>query len=324
MGQAMLRPPDLSHVLCGLCWATRPHYCPCGSEMVGSHNANALDEFASFVFAHKNPMLRMWDPEDQRELLAAMSVSCEHPRWKSCSRQNLLRGLAALCSLAGLTGRASTVERAGAACVGMNWRDLQAEIVDMIDAGVPIYRGGQHPGAIPLSEIATAVEAIDDAVGSLLVPSLMKLVGTWKNDLGERELAHVNARRHGLLEIIGTMNDLVEKKAVRGISHYKCKRILEMLLLACYAGLAGLHAVPTDLRVVHGVYPLPTNSTTALAAIFPDARSDMQKRYCLRLLQKTLKPGVFDVAMIVALLSFWREEQDGKLQYTHEEGVVSL
>ena len=183
---------------------------------------------------------------------------------------------------------------------------------------------GHLPGAIPLSEIATAVEAIDHAVGSLLVPSLMKLVGTWKNDLGERELAHVNARRHGLLEIIGTMNDLVEKKAVRGISHYKCKRILEMLLLACYAGLAGLHAVPTDLRVVHGVYPLPTNSTTALAAIFPDARSDMQKRYCLRLLQKTLKPGVFDVAMIVALLCFWREEQDGKLQYTHEEGVVSL
>ena len=183
---------------------------------------------------------------------------------------------------------------------------------------------GHLPGAIPLSEIATAVEAIDDAVGSLLVPRLMKLVETWKNDMRERELAHVNARRHGLLEIIGTMNDLVEKKAVRGISHYKCKRILEMLLLACYAGLAGLHAVPTDLRVVHGVYPLPTNSMTALALIFPDARSDMQKRYCLRLLQKTLKPGGFDVAMIVALLCFWTEQQDGKLQYTHEEGVVSL
>ena len=150
----------------------------------------------------------------------------------------------------------------------MNWRDLQAEVVDMIHAGVPIYRGGQHPGAIPLSEIATAVEAIDDAVGSLLVPSLMKLVGTWKNDLGERELAHVNARSHGLLGIIATMNDLVERKAVRGISHYKCERILEMMLLACFAGLAGLHAVPTDLRVVHSVYPLPTNSTTALAAIF--------------------------------------------------------
>ena len=66
---------------------------------------------------------------------------------------------------------------------------------------------------------------------------------------------------------------------------------------------------------------IPENSMTALAAIFPDARSDMQKRYCLRLLQKALKPGVFDVAMIVALLCFWREEQDGKLQYTNEEGV---
>ena len=63
---------------------------------------------------------------------------------------------------------------------------------------------------------------------------------------------------------------------------------------------------------------------TALAAIFPDARSDMQKIYCLRLLQKTLGNGVFDVAMIVALLCFWTEEQHGKLQYMHEEGVVSL
>ena len=41
----------------------------------------------------------------------------------------------------------------------------------------------------------------------------------------------------------------------------------------------------------------------------------------MRLLQKTLKPGVFDIAMIVGLLCFWTEEQDGKLKYTYEEGV---
>ena len=131
-----------------------------------------------------------------------------------------------------------------------------------------------------------------------------------RNNLGKRQLADVNVRRHGLLEIFGTMNNLVENKAVRGISHYKSKRILEMMLLACYAGLAGLHAEPTDLRVAHGVYPLPTNSATALSTIFPNARSDKQKRYCLRLLQKTLKPGVFDVAMIIAQLCLWREAQN--------------
>ena len=49
VGQPMLKPPDLSPVLCGLCWATRPEYCPCGAEMVGSHDAKALDEFGSFV-----------------------------------------------------------------------------------------------------------------------------------------------------------------------------------------------------------------------------------------------------------------------------------
>ena len=47
--QPMLKPPDLSPVLCGLCWATSREYCPCGAEMVGSHDANALDKFGSFV-----------------------------------------------------------------------------------------------------------------------------------------------------------------------------------------------------------------------------------------------------------------------------------
>ena len=315
----VLRPPDLSHVVCGLCWATRCEYCACGAEMAETHDAKGLNEFGCFVLACKNPMLRTWDPEDQRELLAAMTLACEHARWTRGSKRNLLRGLAALCSLAGLTGRASTVERAGVACVDMNWKDLQAEIQDMVNAGVPIYRGGQRPGAIPLTEIPTAVEAIDKAVGCLMVPGLLRLMRTSTNDLGERELPDVNERRQGLLEIIGRMNDLVDNKAVLGISHYKCKRIVEMILLACYAGLAGLYAEPTDLRVIHGVYPLPTNSSTALTMIFPSARSGKQKRYCLRLLQKTLKPGVFDVAMIIAQLCFWREEQDGKVRYTREE-----
>ena len=46
-----------------------------------------------------------------------------------------------------------------------------------------------------------------------------------------------------------------------------------------------------------------------------------KKKNCVRLLQKTLEPGVFDIAMIVGLLCFWTEEQDGKLQYTNEEDV---
>ena len=115
---------------------------------------------------------------------------------------------------------------------------------------------GHLPGAIPLSEIATAVEAIDDAVGSLLVPSLMKLVGTWKNDLGERE----NARRHGLVEIMRTMNDLVEKKAVRGISHYSvseywrcCCWHAMQVWLACtpFLRICGSSTACTRSRQIH-------------------------------------------------------------------------
>ena len=83
--------------------------------MTETHDAKGLNEFGCFVLACKNPMLRTWDPEDQRELLAAITLACEHARWTRGSKRNLLRGLAALCSLAGLTGRASTVERAGVA-----------------------------------------------------------------------------------------------------------------------------------------------------------------------------------------------------------------
>ena len=120
--QPVLKPPDLSHVLCGLCWATRPHICACGAKMAKTHDPTALNEFGRFVLGCKNPMLRTWDPEDQRELMAAMNLACKHARWTRGSKRNFLRGLAALCSLAGLTGRATTVERAGVACVQRNWK----------------------------------------------------------------------------------------------------------------------------------------------------------------------------------------------------------
>ena len=70
--------------------------------------------------------------------------------------------------------------------------------------------------------------------------------------------------------------------------------------------------------------PAPDKFDDSVGRDFSGCQKRHAKDICLRLLQKTLGNGVFDVAMIVALLCFWTEEQDGKLQYMHEEGVVSL
>ena len=92
-----------------------------------------------------------------------------------------------------------------------------------------------------------------------------------------------------------------------------------MILLCAYGGLASLHVVPTDLRVLHGVYPLPTNSCAALLQIFPRAVSEDLRYHGIRLLQKTLQPGTVDIGTIVAMLCFWTQQQSGKIQWEEDE-----
>ena len=103
------RPQDLSNVLCGLCWATCKDYCPCGWKLVATHDHAALDEFVQFARAPRNPMLRAWDPEDQRELLDQMRIAWSKGSRRHGDDDNETRGLAALICLGGLTGRASTL-----------------------------------------------------------------------------------------------------------------------------------------------------------------------------------------------------------------------
>ena len=313
--QPRIQPVDLTHVKCGVCWTTNSDYCPCGWEFAASHNKDALSSFGSFVFSPRNPILRAWDPEDQRELLKAMKNACAQPAWNLLPVEKKLRGVAALCSLAGFTGRASTVERAGTAAASLCWDDLSTDIGRIIAAKLPVYRGGQRPGNIAPDQVAAKIKEIDSEVGDSLAASLLKLSSQWCDDQQVYVTPSISSRREGILEIIGAIQTTVQKSVVLGLSRYKGKRIVEMLLLAAYGGLAGLYAVPEDLRVVHGFYLLPDNSMTALNDIFPCARSEAQKREALRLLQKTLKPCHFDVAVLVAMLCFWTEEKNGKIHY---------
>jgi hypothetical protein len=316
MRQPFCRPADLTNVKCGLCWSTVAYYCPCGWELAAEHNVDQLVAFGAFAFAAKNPLLRAWDPEDQRQLLAAMRQSCDSAAWVSLSPTQRLQGVASLCCLAGLTGRASTVECAGAAAASMSWSELEDKVKGIVAAGLPVYRGGQHPGSISPAKVAETVRAIDSAVGLALGAALQKLTAQWAEELQARVPASDHVRREGILDFIGVVNSIAEQRLVSGISHYKAKRIVEMLQLAAYGGLASLYAIPKDLRVAHGVYPLPQNSMSALAAIFPTIRSNEHRRAGLRLLQKTLKPGCFDIPSVVAMLCFWTEQQHGVIDYS--------
>ena len=71
-------PLELERVVCSLCWSTDAHCCPCGWELVEQHDAEALEEFGMFVKSSKNPLLHIWDMEDQRELAESMQeVVCQ-------------------------------------------------------------------------------------------------------------------------------------------------------------------------------------------------------------------------------------------------------
>ena len=313
--QPRLRPDDLTDVKCGLCWTTNAAYCPCGSELAASHDAEALAAFGSFTFAPQNPILKAWDPEDQRELLAVMRKACAEATWISWIPEMMLRGVVSLCCLAGLTGRASTVGRAGAAAASLRWGDLKADVADIIAAELPVYRGGQHPGPIAPDQVADKIEEIDSVLGASIAAGLMKLMAEWSDEQQTYLSPSEGLRREGMLEFVSAIGSAVDAHVVSGLSHYKAKRIVEMLLLAAYGGLVRLHADPEDLRVVLAVYPLPKNSMTALGRIFPGVRSSTQRREALRLLQKSLKPCRFDVASIIAMLCFWTEQQSGKIKY---------
>ena len=292
---------EWNDTVCGVCWATNRRLCPCGAKFVAGHDASELRAFGAFIMSQRNPCLRAWDPEDQRELLESMTTAISihlDPQHSQAQRDH---GIASLCALVALTGRAATIDRLGPLAINLSWQGLGAEIDRMKAAKVSIFRGGQRPGTIGVARLAAAVQAFAEVAGSALSAAFGML--------------RSGDQRHGVFLACSVVSDLVTAGASSGVSWYKAKRFVELLALLCYAGVDLMVLVPSDLRVTHSVYPIPRNSCSGLLRIFPGAASGKDQREALRLLQKILKPSTLDIGVVIASLCFWQQQLSGVIDW---------
>jgi len=180
---------------------------------------------------------------------------------------------------------------------------MEDAIKELLRDRVPIFRGGQRPG-LSLARLPGAIVKMFDAlVHDGIVAECMQLTS---NNSGVRRMA--------LYKIVRMFNSIVDRHDVVGISGYKAKRMIELLALAGYGSLCGLKLQQSDFRVTNGVYPIPDGSRSMLVSIFPAATSDYLVRQGLRLMQK-YRCRDLDVCTISAMLCFFSEQQDGKIQY---------
>ena len=290
---------NLGQVLCSLCWCTRPEQCACGASFVEQHCQESLEKFYEFAHSPSNPMMHPWDPEDQRRILKAMQDALPTPP------EQTWNGLFALCVLGGLTGRASTLETVGPAVALQDWHGAQEKVEELVGGNNPVYRGGQHPGTIAPLSVVDMVKRVVEHQSLKAIPHLASLRA------GGGEV--VSSRRAAVRAIIKDVAALEHNKDFSGLSNYKCKRICEIILLAAYGGIYGLHAEQADLRVIVDIYSLPKNSMTALKRIFPSATSPALQREGLRVLQRL--DYRWDMCSLVAMLCFWTEQESGKVQW---------
>ncbi len=145
------RPVDLSKVICGLCWTQDVHFCSCGAEVAETYNEEQLHSFVEFVSATKNPLKHAWDPEDQRELLQVLRCVC--------TQKMTAEGLFAIYCLAGLVGKADSVEALGECAARGCEESLRDAIFALHKERGAVFRGGQRPG-MSLRRIAGAVHGL--------------------------------------------------------------------------------------------------------------------------------------------------------------------
>ena len=296
------KPADLADVICGLCWETNNHYCACGSGIAAHHVAAELSGFAEFCASDRNPILRLWDPEDQRLLLDAIRANY--------APGASLDSLFAVCCLAGLAGRPESVRALGAVAASGSREALEQQVQAMCVAGKPVFRGGQRPG-LSTERIAGAVHEL--CALAVEVPAALAKLKATRTQKGKVVFPDASNRRDGLYAVCTALKRIADSKLVKGVSVYKTKKIFGMLQLACYCGVGDLYMQPSDLRALHAVYPLPNNSANALQRIFPTATDKLSRRHGMRLLEKVFNRA--DIGCLVAQLCLWTEQMGGKIQY---------
>ena len=132
-------------------------------------------------------------------------------------------------------------------------------------------------------------------------------------------------RRQVLLSLVHLVFQLASKREyeVDGCGAYKCKRILEITLLACLSSkLQVPHLLPADLMALSVRWPVPTGTRHALRQIMPGMTTQIREQQALKAISLSLGSGgngkSVPVCTISAMLCFWGEHKNHVLQWVRE------
>ena len=101
-------------------------------------------------------------------------------------------------------------------------------------------------------------------------------------------------RRQTLCKVMGIVFDLASNRsyAVEGCGPYKCKRLAEVVILACLSSrILVPHMTQDDLNALGGCWPLPDGSRRGLKMILPGLTAKTRQQQGLKALSLVLGSG---------------------------------
>ena len=302
---------------CGACAARQARDCICSgiASLHGNVDFDLLSEFASGIRSPENPVYQPSEPDDQQKLQASLekgaavllSLRTSH----STSVLVRCRHLVRLIYVAAMTGLAATVDAAAPYLATNDLRGLRR----YLDTAEVVHRGGQRPGKICRGNIAVQLVQFMRTIGNKMAHLLSSCTPS---------LPTIQ-RRQVLLSLVHLVFQLASKREyeVDGCGAYKCKRILEITLLACLSSkLQVPHLLPADLMALSGRWPVPTGTRHALRQIMPGMTTKIREQQALKAISLTLGSGgngkSVPVCTISAMLCFWGEHKNHVLQWVRE------
>ena len=302
---------------CGACGANQTRDCICSGIALlhGNVDTQLLSEFASGIRSPQNPVLQPFDPHDQQQMQGCLesgsAVLLSLRTSRSTSVLVRCRHLVRLIYVAAMTGLPATVDAAAVLVAKNNMRGLR----EYLDSAVVVHRGGQRPGNIFRGKIAVQLPEFMRTIGNKMACLLSSCTHS----------IPTTRRRQVLLSLVHVVYQLANKGdyVVDGCGPYKCKRILDITMLACFSHkLAVPHLEPGDLMSLSGCWPLPLGSRHGLRQIMPGMTSKRREQQALKAISLAIGSGgnskSVPVCTISAMLCFWNEHKNHVLQWVPE------
>ena len=302
---------------CGACAAKQARDCICSGIAVlhGNVDDQLLSEFVSGIRSPENPVYQPFEPDDQKKLQASLekgdAVLLSLQTSRNTSVLVRCRHLVRLIYIAAMTGLAVSVEAAAPYLAKNDLRGLRR----YFDTAEVVHRGGQCPGTVCRGHIAVQLVDFMRTIGH----KMARLLSLCRPSLPTIQ------RRQVLLSLVHLVFQLASKREyeVDGCGAYKCKRILEITVLAGLSSkLAVPHLLPGDLVSLSGRWPIPHGSRQALRRIMPGMTTKIREQQALKAISLTLGSGgngkSVPVSTISAMLCFWNEHKNNVLKWVRD------